>query len=303
VAYWIPSLFQAIGADYSEPTGLLFGRLISTFNHEFRVFASLIALLFILTNGYLLIQLNTIHIFIPFRTQLPFFFYVLITLSLTQLHQLTPALVSSTLLIGVFFSIFSAYKTDGISVRFLDAGLLISAASLIYFPAVVFFLFLWAGMSILRPFIWREWVFTLFGLILPYVFMISGYFLLDIPVNNFFNDIADALLKVHKDLRLSQIVNWSYILLFTLISSYFIASAIDSMKIHSRKFFLVYLLFFLVSLLGFFVISGAGTGLVYYSAIPLAYLFAYYFVKCRRTWINEVLFAIFILLFLWQRIN
>jgi hypothetical protein len=299
----MPSLFQVNSIPISETAGVPLGKVIFLFSRNFRLISSIIALLLIIVNGYLLIQLNTVHIFIPFRTQLPSFFYVTLAMGMTQLHQLTPALVSSTLLILVFYRIFNAYKAEEISTNFLDAGLLISTASLVYFPSLVFFLFLLAGISLLRPFIWREWAFAVLGLILPYFFLISVFYLADIPVAGFYKDIADSFIKTAQDFRLSNVVNWSYVLLFMLISSYFMAIALDNMKIHARKFFMVFLVFFLFSVFIFLIMPGAGAGMVYFVSVPLAYLFSYFFVKCKRTWINEIFFVLFLLLLLWQRIN
>lgn len=300
--YWIPSLFISAGNVIPEPAGILLGRWILAFNHDFRFMASVLALILVIINAYLLVQLNTVHIFIPVRTQLPSYFYALLVIGLTQMHQLTPPLVASTLLILVLFRILSAYKTDSFSIHFMDSGMLIALASLVYFPALVFFLFLLASMIILRPFIWREWLFTFLGLMIPYVFLISIYYLADIPFATYFDDIAGSLKKAEQHFKLSQIVSWSYVLLLMLIGSYFMVGAINSMKIHARKFFLVYLLFFLLSILIYLLFRGAGAGMVYFVAIPLAYLFTYYFVKCRRTWYNEIFFLLFLLLLLWQRI-
>jgi hypothetical protein len=259
-------------------------------------------MILVAVNAYLLVQLNTIHIFIPVRTQLPSFFYALIVIGMIQLHQLTPALVASTILIVVLFRIFSAYKTEGISIHFIDAGILTALASMVYFPSLVFFVFLLAGMIVLRPFIWREWVFVFLGLAIPYVFLISIYYLADLPLAIYFTDIADSLKKPEQHFKLSQIVNWIYVLAFMFFSSYFMAEALNKMKIHARKFFLVSLLFFLLSVLIYLVIRGAGAGMLYFAAIPLAYLFSYYFVKCPYTWYNEMFFGLFLLLLLWQRI-
>jgi Family of unknown function (DUF6427) len=302
VVYWIPSLVQGAGEQLTEIKGVPFGRWIVSFNENFRVLASILALLLIITNGYLLIQLNTVHIFIPVRTQLPLFFYIALTISITQLHHLTPALIASTILIFLFYRIFSSYRVDRISINFLDAGLLLATASLFYLPAIFFFPFLLAGMILIRPFQWREWVFAIIGLCIPYAFVMSGYYLLDIPLGNLSDGMSQSFNRVPKNLSLNQIINWSYVLLLTAITSYYIATAIDSMKIHARKFFLVFLVFFLVALLIFLIVGGAGISIVYFAAIPLSYLFSHYFVKCRRNWINDLLFAVFVLLLLWQRI-
>jgi hypothetical protein len=301
VVYWIPSLFQETSVYITEPAGVPLGRLIISFNRDFRLISSLVALLLVMFNAYLLIQLNTVNIFIPVRTQLPSFFYVILAISMSELHQLTPALVSSTLLILVFYRIFSAYKSERISINFMDAGLLISTASLIYFPSLFFFFFLLASMVFLRPFNWRESAFAVLGLLWPYFFLISVYYLADIPITDFYRDVVDSFIKQAQNYKLSHLINWSYVLFFMLISSVYMVGAIDMMKIHARKFFLVFLVFFLVSVLIFVIIPGAG--MVYFISVPLAYLFSYYFIKCKRTWYNELFFTVILLLLLWQRIS
>ena len=302
VVYWIPSFFQSAAHAAPEPSGIPLGRWILAFNRDFRILASLLAMILVAVNAYLLVQLNIIHIFIPVRTQLPSFFYALVVIGMTQLHQLTPALIASTMLIVLLFRIFSAYKIEGISIHFLDAGMLIALASMVYFPSLVFFLFLLVGMTIIRPFVWREWVFAILGLAIPYIFLISVYYLADLPFADYLHDIAGSLKKPEQHFKLSQIVNWIYVLVFMLFSSYFMAEAMNKMKIHARKFFLVSLLLFLFSVLIYLLIRGAGAGMVYFVSIPLAYLFAYYFAKCPHTWYNELFFLLFLLLLLWQRI-
>jgi hypothetical protein len=180
--------------------------------------------------------------------------------------------------------------------------MLIAMASLVYFPALVFFAFLLGAMMILRPFIWREWVFAFLGLIIPYIFLISIYYLADIPLGSYFEDITAAFDKTLQQLKLSQIAGWSFVLVFTLLGSYFIVGTINSMKIHARKFFLVFLLFFLFSMLIFLTMRVTGAGMVYFVSIPLAYLFTNYFVNCHRTWYNEVFFLLFLIFLIWQRI-
>lgn len=303
VIYWIPSFDKDVLEHIPDPGGMPLGSWIVLFNHNFRIVASVLALLLIILNGFLLIQMNVAHIFIPYRTQLPLLFYIVLTVSLTKFHWLSPSLVTSTLLIFLFYRVFDAYKSDKISLKFLDAGLLVGFASLIYFPSIFLFVGLLVTLILIRPFLWREWVFAFIGFLIPYAFTFSIYYLLDIPINDLFSRIADAFRYYPIELGLSQKVFWFYVLVFTVIASYFMAKAIDSMKIHARKFFFVFLAFFLVSLLLFFVFGGTGTGMIFIGAIPLAYLFTHYFVKCKRTWVNDLFFAVFILLLIWQRIN
>jgi hypothetical protein len=303
VLFWIPSFGKGTVEYIPESGGMPLGDWIINFNHNYRVLASIVGLLLVILNGYLLIQLNTVHIFIPYRTQLPLFFYSILVISITQLNWLSPALIGSTLIILVFYRVFSSYKNEGMSINFLDAGLLVALASLFYFPSIFFFICLLFTILLIRPFIWREWVFAFIGLLIPYAFAFSIYYLLDKPTTGLFQGMADDLGNLPVKFRLSQMVNWLYVIAFMVISSYFIARAIDSMKIHARKFFLVFLTFFGMSLLLFFIIRGSGTGMIFFGSVPLAYLFTHYFVKCRHNWINNIFLVIFILLLIWQRIQ
>lgn len=302
VLYWIPSFISLSSVQMMPNPGVPLGKLVVLFNTNYRLLASFIALLFLLGNSYLLIQMNTNFIFIPVRTQLPALFYLMLSTGMVQLHQLTPALVSSSFLILMFYRIFSAYKTDGISMNFLDAGLLVSVASLIYLPSVIFFFFLIVTISLLRPFIWREWVFAFIGLLIPYLFLVSGYYIWDLPVADLISQMSASFTSLNITYKLSQVVNWAFVLLFIIAGSYFIATYFDSMKIHARKFFLVFWIFFLFGLLVFLVYFKSGTGMIYFVSIPLAYLFSFYFIKCKANWINEIAFALLLLLWIWQRV-
>lgn len=302
VLYWIPSWVSLSTVQAIQDPGVPLGKLIFHFNSNFRLLASVVALLLLLGNSYLLIQMNTNFIFIPVRTQLPALFYLLLCTGITQLHELTPALVSSSFLIWMFYRLFSAYKTDGVSVNFLDCGLLISVASLVYFPSVVFFFFLLAAISLLRPFIWREWVFALIGLLIPYLFLFSGYYIWDLSVSDLVSQTAASFASLNITFKLSQMINWAVVLLVIIFGSYFIATYFDSMKIHARKFFLIFWVFFLFGLLVFLVRINSGIGMVYFVSIPLAYLFSFYFIKCKANWINEITFAVLLILWIWQRV-
>ena len=261
-----------------------------------------IALLIILANAYLLIQLNTIHIFIPVRTQLPALFYIMFAAGFNPIHLLTPTLVVSFLVIIILFRLFATYKMDGPSVNFLDAGFLISLASLIYFPAILLFVFLLVALVILRQLNWREWVYVFVGLLLPYLFVIAGYYLAGVPVREFFPEF-NRLIEHHKQTySIIQLIGWVYVVAMMIYSSYYMASAIDNMKIHGRKIFMLFLWLFLFALIIYVVIPGVGMDMVSIAAIPLSYLLSHFFCNSARNWINEGLLAIFLVIVLLLRI-
>jgi hypothetical protein len=300
--YWIPDFFKAAPLQDQAFTGTIPALWIASFNAHYRVLSMLIALLIILVNAFLLIQLNAIHIFIPVRTQLPALFYIVLTAGFNPTHQLTPALVDSLLVIVILFRLFVTYKSDGPSVNFLDTGFLIALASLIYFPVILLFAFLIVSLIVFRPVIWREWVFIFLGLMLPYLFVISGYYVAGVPVGEFFAGISGLFQHHKQNYDLIQLIGWSYVIGMMIYSSYFMAKAIDNMKIHGRKIFILYLWLFLFTVIIYLVIPGVETDIVSIAAIPLAYLFSHYFCSNTRNWVNEGLLSFFLILMVLLRI-
>jgi hypothetical protein len=294
--YWIPDFFNAVPLPDQNFTGTIPALWIASFNAHYRVLSMLIALLIILTNAFLLIQLNTIHIFIPVRTQLPALFYIVLTAGFNPAHHLTPALVDSLLVIVILYRLFVTYKIDGPSVNFLDTGFLIAVASMIYFPAILLFLFLPVALVMLRPLDWREWAYVILGLILPYLFVVSGYYVAGVPVRDFFPGFGGLFHHQKQTFSVIQWIGWLFILGSMIFSSYFMASAIDNMKIHGRKIFMLFLWLFLFAVIIYLVTPGVGTDMVTIAAIPLSYLFSHYFCNCTRNWINEGLLSLFLVM-------
>jgi hypothetical protein len=83
-------------------------------------------------------------------------------------------------------------------------------------------------------------------------------------------------------------------------ASYYMVATISNMKIQARKIFIFFLWFFLFSLLMYFAVRGIWIEVVYFAAIPLSFLFSQYFTRCRKNWINDLLFSAFLILLILQ---
>jgi len=57
-----------------------------------------------------------------------------------------------------------------------DASVLVSIASLFYFPAIFFIVFIWLCFIVYQIFTWREWLISIIAFVLPYIFL-GTYFL------------------------------------------------------------------------------------------------------------------------------
>jgi len=299
--YWIPALVTG-GAQAAVPdTGALSGELFLYLNREHPVLSGVLTLTLIILNGYLLIQLNTIHIFIPAKTRLPALFYFLIVTGHNPTFALNGALVASTLIILILYRLTDTYKVDGISYNFLDAGFLTALASLVYLPAAGFLALIFIALALLRPFNWREYAYALIGMALPYFFFEAVQFLTGWPEGGLFTDPGRLLKGIGPEMRLTAWISAGYMLAMLVYGSYFMLTTIDNMKIQSRKMFMLFLWLFLLSLVLGLSIPAMGADLVYFAAMAVAFLFSHYFQKGPKNWVNEVLFDLFLVLWIGMR--
>jgi hypothetical protein len=239
--------------------------------------------------------MNTVHIFIATRTQMPALLYMLLCSLFAGHVILVPALAASFLILLMLFRVFSTYKKESLSYNFLDAGILISLASLVYFPAILFYPVLLIIAYIIRPFIWREWIYTLIGLLLPYLFILVFLYLTDGDASGIITGMQQVFLD-GKSAIPGRYSLWliAYVGFLLLIGSFYMIRSIGNIKIHARKFFISFLWIFITSMLVYFLIPSAGTEVICFTAIPLSFLVGYYFAHCRRNSINNLLLLLFL---------
>ncbi len=256
----------------------------------------LIAFTLLITNSLWLARMNTKFILIKSRTYLPAVFYALICSSFASYHDLTPALIASFLFIIALELMFDSYSEEQLSYKFFEAAILVSLASLIYSTIALYLVVIWIILSILRNAGWREWVFTIIGFALPYLFLYSGYYLTDqdIPVNtqNILSNFTHE--KGFEFSSLMPMIFYGFMVLIILIASIRLLSAYQGMKIYARKFFLVLFFIFLFTLGIHLILYPEAVELIFFYAIPVSYLLTYYFLQIRSRAIGEIIFTVFL---------
>jgi hypothetical protein len=277
----------------------LFYRIFIGFAAKNILLSKIIALILFLLISIAIVRLNTRYFFIPSRTQLPAVIYMFIISSVIVLQKFSPVVISSLILVLAVGRIFASYKYEDLAYHFFDSALLISLSSLIYINSLFFISFTWLGLILLRTFNWREWAFTIIGLILPYL-ILSGYFYAtDRSIDELlFNAIRK---NFEAGSHLADKIPGIYIIAVVLtlniiISSLFMMHKFDTKKIHARKYFLFFLWMFIILTFLFILIPSFGPEYILFASIPLTFLFSHYFVFTKVNWINRILFTILILM-------
>jgi len=299
-AIWFPG-FQNQNVrilPFEKYPGLLYQTFIS-FAARDMLASKIVAFLMFLLIGILIVRLNTRYFFIPVRTQLPAVIFMCIVSSVVVLQRFNPVIVSSLILILVIDRIFGSYKYEGLAYHFFDSALLVSLSSLIYVNSFFFISFVWAGLLLLRSFNWREWLFSIIGFILPYLFLCGYFYATDRSIDELLLSTIRKNFEVGYNLgnKVADIKFIAIVLTFLIfLTSLYMIHKFDTKKTYARKYLLFFLWMFIISTLLFIIFPSFGIEYIYIAAIPLTYLFSHYFVFTKVNWLSRIFFSVLILM-------
>jgi len=223
--------------------------------------------------------------------------YVLAACMFREFLFLSPAMIANTFIILVIDQLFSMYKQQYAYREVFDTGLLIGISSLIYFPSIVLLIAMFIALSLLRPFIWREWVLGFLGLLTPYFLVITWCFWFDKLPYFIDRQFGTALFGFNSYIPVNGEVRVVGIILLTMIGSTFIIFQNSYLKspIQIRKYLvlIIWLLALLmVSFLFEYTISLAHFVII---SVPLSMIIGYFLVNIRRKRIAEAVHLVLLL--------
>lgn len=249
------------------------------------------AFLLLLIAAFLLVRINAKLVLVQERTFLPAFFFISISGYNPELFQWNPVLPAAIFAILILEMVLRSYNEEPNSFRFFDAGILLGTGSLFYAPLLYLLVFIWIANIVQRSFYWREYLFPLLGLTLPYIFVLVFYFFAGKSIPDFIRTIASEF-TFSFGLPRFHWIYWGFILyagFFIVISSVFLLKVFQFRKIYVRNYFTVLFWLFLVSLSVFLFFSGMNIGISYLIGIPVSYILTNYFINARKSRINQVL--------------
>lgn len=124
------------------------------------------------------------------------FYYLLLACSLPAFILANHLIAANFLLLFIYRDLFGLPKTSVTIPSTFNASFLAGLASFFYLPLIFFILVIWYGLISHRISSWRNYVVSLIGLSIPYVFLFTWFFLTDnlkTPVDLFVNFFQSVL--------------------------------------------------------------------------------------------------------------
>lgn len=295
VLFWLKYLILPQPVQMSfEPTPMPLFQLVSRLLEGQEFLSKVIALSLLVINALLLSRLNMKFIVLKSRTYLPSFIFLLVASSFLPLQRLNPVVFTSILMLFAIEVMMGTFKKEGLAYDYFLASFLVSAGSLFYARGAYLLLIIWIGLSLFRNIRYREWIYTIIGFMLPYLFLFSVYYLTGQAL---IAKWQEMIMNFIPDRDLSQfngyyILFYVYLALLILLASRKMISNYHGLKIYVRKFYRLNFWIFAVTIIVYFSLYSQSVELIYFCGSAIAYILSYYLLNLRSRLTGEILFGL-----------
>jgi hypothetical protein len=255
-----------------------------------------LALLLVVGEAFLLNYIINENEVLPKQSFLPALFYILLISNNNAMLSLHPLLPANLFLLFGINRLMCSYRKDHAFSHAFDAGFLFAIASLFYFPYAVFFPLLGVALLIMRPFIWREWLISFFGVLIPYIFTTVVYFWKEELDYLYYDKIFFPIIR--QPLRVTLPPEF-YVLaalgcLIFLLALSRVLTGVGSGPQKTKKGIVLLVWVFIFAGAGIFISPELSTRYFSALAIPGAVFYAYYFLTMKKDWLAELLCLLFV---------
>lgn len=295
ILVWLPNLIDPSGISIKNEFAMPFSKWLNHFFANKLILFHILAIVVNSTNAYLINRINNQYILIADRTYLPAFIYLLLSAFIVNSPFSLYLLINILLLLIIIFRVYYVYSDKNMLNIYFESSFLIGLGALFFFNFWVIILFIWMSLMYLRQFYWREYFMVILGFITPFFFVFAVYFLKD-QLNAYQVFYENNFISVPKfTLALKNSVFYGTISFMFLLSVFSLNLNMNKKKIITRKHYKLFLWLTFIPVVAYLILPNITKELFIFSAVPLAFIYANFFVSIRNKWMREVLFFLFLI--------
>jgi hypothetical protein len=266
------------------PTPLLISYIIST---------TLLVIQAILLN-YITVQHGVLYK----DSYLPGLFFVLLGSLYPEQAELTPQLISNTFILLLFQRLCFLYESLTPLLLVLDAGIYLGTAILFNYDVALFLPFILISVVIFTSFNIRYLITTLLGVSVPLYFA-AIYFYMS---NQLSDVVAFIALSINRKLMQADFAGYEVFLPLAILVPIILVAVVKLQanffrnKVKTRRILQCLALLFVFGGIGLFIENTNVLYSLFYMAIPVTIVTAYYFINNERRYLKDFLFLCLIAL-------
>ncbi|MCC6308684.1 MAG: hypothetical protein IT248_09340 [Chitinophagaceae bacterium] len=229
---------------------VLYQSLLSFLNSKTKIFPKLypfLSLLLLFTQALMFNSFINRQKMTGRQTFLPAMSYLLLTSLLPDWNYFSAPLLVNTIFIFILSSLFQIYNNEKAKGIIFNAGFAGGVAVFLYFPSLLFGIWMLLALMIMRPFKINEWILCIVGISTPFYFYGIYLFIRDQwSWGALFSTLHIKLPSIAQSLWLA--ISVFLIVVPFLMGAFYVQDNLRKMLIQVRKGWTILLLYLLVSL-------------------------------------------------------
>ena len=239
------------------------------------------------------LKLNQKHKFSEKPAFIAGYFYYLMLLAYPFTLFNIPTIISSLIILIAIRFLFEIYNQSSVKGLIFSASILVSLASLFFFPALCFLLIVFLTISIFRSFELKNFILAIVAALIPYIYLFGLAYLFEVSIQSPMSHLTELNIIDWKrnlgnhSLELFQTFGIAAMILLAYAKSFSLKQKLVVRQRHQLT-----ILFYgnLLAIIFLFVL-GIDYGLCF--LIPLSGLFVYLFYQSLdKKWIFEIFFLL-----------
>jgi len=294
IVLFIKSFIQPVqftGFEAMPFYNLVFGAI-----HTVPVLDRIVALIFMMIIGYMLIRIGARYVLLSFRSFMPAVFFLLFSMALPSAQQVSPALVGSVFYLLCFAILFDVPDKRPDTFSVFTAGIILALGSMFYLKLIWFVPLIWISLATLRPVTWRELVYPVIAYFLLGLFLFTWYWtVLDNAAG--FIELISKNLAFEGSLNpyhFSVYIYYGFFIVLVGIASLHMVNRFQAMKTVVQSIYQVMFYMFIAAILFFILISRFDPTSLVVIAFPVSFVLSDYFHRKRNHWSHELILWILI---------
>lgn len=170
--FWLPAFLYPVAYNSAAELLFLFLSNLIDVNPYFTLVSALLISIF---SALLINQLATDFEFSSRFSSLAMFFFILISSAMPVFFTLNPIILANVFILFLLKNIFQFPTSSAAIPVAFNSGLLVGVASLFFPPLLILLFFLWGAIYIHRLTEWRNFIASLIGIIMPYLFLFTWF--------------------------------------------------------------------------------------------------------------------------------
>ncbi|NQY67460.1 MAG: hypothetical protein HRT72_07035 [Flavobacteriales bacterium] len=302
IGFWV---FSFINVEYNSISVdmLLYEQVQNLFSNSY--VSRVLAMFLIFIEAILLNKVVMSKKVYSKNSYLPALLYVVLMSSFPAMLYLNPIIIANLFLILALSKMFNIDTEDGFLPNVFDASVLIGIASIIYFPAIIFSMFIMYCLVFLRRSNLRERLICVIGVAIPFAFLLCYYFWIE-GIERFWFDIVWNPIYHKQQFHINEsqyYVPIAILFFMTVMSFRKLYRGLSSSSINTKRILSVLIGFFIFSVASIFLAQSYSIKYFLFLAIPLSIYFTNFFLFAKRKWLSEIIFVLLICSLIYNHIS